>query len=71
MVFWLMDEEKVYVERSSDIDNVTLSELKFLFVFSSTVKDSKFVDDHAKCVFSVGCQIRQVNCATILNALKS
>jgi hypothetical protein len=66
-----METVKVYVEQSSDNDNLTLSALKSFFVFSSTAKDSKFVEDHAQCVFSVGCQTRHVNCANVLNALKS
>jgi len=47
IVLGLMETVKVYVERSSDKDNLTLSEVKSRFVFSSMAKASKFVDDHA------------------------
>ena len=47
IVFGFTETVNVYVDKSSDNDNSTLSELKFLLVFSSIVNDSKFVDDHA------------------------
>jgi hypothetical protein len=70
MVLGLTDTVNVYVVKSSDNDNLTLSALKSRFVSSSMVNVSRFVDDHALSPFSVGCQILQVNCAKILNALQ-
>jgi hypothetical protein len=70
MVLGLTDTVNVYVVKSSDNDNLTLSALKSRFVFSSIVKVSRFVDDHALSLLSVGCHILQVNCAKTLNALE-
>jgi len=47
IVLGLIEAVKVYVDRSSDKDNLTISAEKSRFVFSSTAKGSKFVDDHA------------------------
>lgn len=47
MVLGLTETVKVYVDKSSDNDNLTLSALKSSFVFSSIVKVSRFVEDHA------------------------
>ena len=69
-VLGLTETVNVYVDKSSDKESLTLSAVKSFFVFSSTEKDSKFVEDHAKCSFSVGCHTRQVNCANTLNALE-
>ena len=47
IVLGLTETEKVYVDKSSDSDKFTFSEVKFFFVCSSILKASKFVDDHA------------------------